>query len=39
MDITIDAEEFRVNCYDINLGEFDLILSVEFLGTTKNPSS
>jgi hypothetical protein len=39
MDITIDTEEFRINCYGINLDEFDLILGVEFLGTTNNPSS
>jgi hypothetical protein len=31
--IAINAEAFRVNCYGINLGEFDLILGVEFLST------
>jgi hypothetical protein len=33
VEIAINAEAFRVNCYNINLGEFDLILGVEFLST------
>lgn len=31
VDIMIEAEEFHVNCYGINLGEFGVILGIEFL--------
>jgi hypothetical protein len=29
--LAIGTEEFSINCFGINLGEFDLILGVEFL--------
>jgi hypothetical protein len=31
--LAIGTEEFSIDCFGINLGEFDLILGVEFLRT------
>jgi hypothetical protein len=33
MALTIDMEAFAIGCYNIDLGEFDLILGIEFLRT------
>jgi hypothetical protein len=31
--LAIGSEEFTIDCFDISLGEFDLIMGVEFLRT------